>query len=344
MLPVIAYGDFQTDQLQLAKTAQNSGWTFSFKPRSKPYSMGLLKKPAVMRSEIPSQEFLIKDELYPAKFDLSEVTELCPIKNQASCGSCVYFSVTATFEDALRLRGLKTEKLAPQHLMCLAPDWQCGGSYGEKVVKGLVEGKGLALESDHPYKAQSNVGCNNNHTIHGKISGYKIIDNSPKSIIAALKALNPVSVTVGAGGAWMGYNGGEFNGCSSVGTNHQIVLEGYDCQTSVDAQGNCKFDAQGKLPPGVGLWHVRNSWGTGWGEAGWMRTKMTDRSGRLCNNLTEEAMILDIGVDPIPPGPVGKDFAIDNEVAKVNGTVKPTYVKFYDNIVTAIKEFIESFK
>lgn len=49
-------------------------------------------------------------------------------------------------------------------------------------------------------------------------------------------------------------------------------------------------------------------------------------------------------IPPPPPPPPGKDFAIDSAVALVKGTVRPEYLRFYDNIVKVIFQFLESFK
>ena len=53
------------------------------------------------------------------------------------------------------------------------------------------------------------------------------------------------------------------------------------------------FDANGNLPPGKGVWILRNSWGTSWGDGGFMRTKMTDAKGVRCNAVAKEAAYFD---------------------------------------------------
>ena len=40
-------------------------------------------------------------------------------------------------------------------------------------------------------------------------------------------------------------------------------------------------------------WKVRNSWGTSWGDGGFMRTKMTDAKGVRCNAVAKEASYFD---------------------------------------------------
>jgi hypothetical protein len=111
-----------------------------------------------------------------------------------------------------------------------------------------------------------------------------------------------VAVTVGADNTWMGYRSGVYNACTNAGTNHQVVVQGWDCETSVTADGkSCVFGADGYPVNGDGYVYVTNSWGM-WGEAGAMRS-VWRKGTRLCNNLAEEAGIVEPATGPAPPPP-----------------------------------------
>jgi hypothetical protein len=62
-----------------------------------------------------------------------------------------------------------------------------------------------------------------------------------------------VSVAVYANSAMQAYTGGIFNGCETGTVNHAVVLVGWD-----DDQGTS------------GVWFMRNSWSTSWGQFGYM--------------------------------------------------------------------------
>lgn len=64
----------------------------------------------------------------------------------------------------------------------------------------------------------------------------------------------PVSVAVYVNASFSAYSGGVFTVSEDRQVNHGVVLVGWD-------------DTQGRN----GVWILRNSWGTGWGEAGYMR-------------------------------------------------------------------------
>lgn len=277
----------------------------------KPYATGRVTPP--VSTQVPSPEFLKSGISAAANFDLRSFAELTPIKDQGSCGSCVYVAVTAQVEDEYRLRGAPTSILSPQYTMdCSAREWMCEGSFFSKVAEGFFKKGGAAKLSEYPYVAKSQSCKSGQFALEGAIKSYKIIDNSPQSIIGALNEFHPVATTIGAGGSMMSYKGGgTMKSCQNIGTNHEMVIVGYSCGKSVDASGNCAFDASGQLvgkAASDGVWIIRNSWGLGYGEKGYLYISMYNAQGKLCNNVTEEVGIVEVtACTPAPVAVAGPD-------------------------------------
>jgi cathepsin L len=80
--------------------------------------------------------------------------------------------------------------------------------------------------------------------------------NGAENIKNAVATTGPVSICVDASN-WSLYKSGVFSNCGSTNLNHAVTLVGY--QTD-------------------GVWIVRNSWGTSWGETGFMRVAATGGS------------------------------------------------------------------
>jgi C1A family cysteine protease len=275
--------------------------TFEYKNVGKTYYTG--KLPGVKAESAPSQEFLKADVKLPKAFHLRDLAkklgvELMGTYNQASCGSCVYNSVMRNATDHLRLRKVNTEVLSRQYGMDCLAEWSCSGSLFEKVAGGLTKvGAGVA-EKDYAYQARDQR-CKDvsSLTKYGPFKSFQVIDNSPKSVMTALYAGYPVSVTVAADGSWSGYSGGIYNRDTSNSTNHEVLIYGWDAEGAVDSEGNAD---PSKFSNSQGYVVMENSWGASWGENGAMRTRWG------MNALAEEAGILESGIplpDPNPPKP-----------------------------------------
>jgi len=91
------------------------------------------------------------------------------------------------------------------------------------------------------------------------ITGFQQLPPNDADALKAAVTQNPVAVSVAASD-WFMYHGGIFHGCDKEHPiiSHAVTLMGY---------GEVDLGANGI----VHYWLIRNSWGTSWGERGYMR-------------------------------------------------------------------------
>jgi cathepsin L len=184
--------------------------------------------------------------------DWTQKNGVSPVKNQGQCGSCWAFSATGVLESNARIHGSQVS-LSEQQLV------DCSGSYGNHGCNGgwpasalnYVKDHGIASESEYPYRAV-NQNCQRNGgnfhiSSHSQAAGCNGLSNAINS--------KPISVTVDAGN-WSSYHSGVFNNCGGS-INHAVLLVG-----ATDA-----------------YWKIKNSWGTGWGEQGFIRLSQGNTCG-----------------------------------------------------------------
>jgi len=191
-----------------------------------------------------------------------------PVKNQGDCGSCWSFSTTGSTEGINYISTGKLLSFSEQQLMdCswLYGDKGCNGGLMDNAFRYLVA-KGSELESDYPYQGQSSFVCKYSASkVQFQISGYQ--DVQPKSIdqLEAAVAQQPVSIAVQANQqSWQFYNGGVVSSNCGQQLDHGVLVVGYD---------------NGSTP----YWLVKNSWGSSWGESGYIRILKSDAD--LCGVL-----------------------------------------------------------
>jgi putative hemolysin len=199
----------------------------------------------------------------PPSFDWRDLGGCTSIKDQGNCGSCWAFGSTAPLECNILIKDDVERDLSEQWLVsCNRDNWSCsGGSFAHNYYQWKADrcgGVGAVLEADFPYWA-SNVPCDCPYPHHYLVDHWSFIgreyDNVPVGAIkAAILEYGPVSVGVGVDGLFHSYAGGIFDACGYEEINHLVALVGWD-------------DTQGQ----DGVWILRNSWGPGWGEEGYMR-------------------------------------------------------------------------
>jgi C1A family cysteine protease len=176
------------------------------------------------------------------------------IKNQGSCGSCWAFAAVGLMEAMiLKNDGVEVD-LSEQHMLDCNPwGWGCGGGFWPNDM--LVD-TGSPYESCYPYLAYETP-CETGCPIDYTIQSWEFVteDNvvPPTDLIKqAIYTYGAVAAGVYVDRNFQAYTGGVLNKCKKRvnWTNHAIILCGWD-----DAKG---------------AWLLKNSWGTGWGENGYM--------------------------------------------------------------------------
>jgi hypothetical protein len=145
------------------------------------------------------------------------------------------------------------------------------------------------------------------------VASWGILPKNDENLIQlALRYIGPVAVGFnGNDPAFLAYAGGIFNkqDCDTGVSNHAMLIVGYgeEEQTVVDTKGAIKTET-------IRYWIVRNSWGEGWGENGYIRIKRgaggTGLGGGVCGVSRNPSVALGgkILIDrklPVPSSPRG---------------------------------------
>jgi inhibitor of cysteine peptidase len=210
---------------------------------------------------------------FPTAYDARALDIVPAVRDQGSCGSCWAFGTIGVMEVAVKLGGGPNNDLSEQFLIsCNRDNWDCDGGltaskYHFNALGDSQTAAGAVLESVKPYTA-SNGSCLSNYAKAYQASGWQFLTGSEwtmptnDAIKHAIMTYGAVTAGVCVDNGWYYYRSGVYSSSSNVCrgyTNHQIVLVGWDDATQ--------------------SWILRNSWGAGWGESGYMRIKY-DPTGR----------------------------------------------------------------
>jgi C1A family cysteine protease len=217
---------------------------------------------------------------YPSgSLDWTTKGVVTPVKDQGQCGSCWAFSTTGSVEGTVALTHGVLISLSEQELV------DCAGKYGNYGCNGglmdnafqYVMANGLLTEQQYPYTARDGICQRGSQAAsqYSKISSYKDVAHT-EDALGASDDIEPVSVAIEADQAsFQLYTGGVLTANCGQNLDHGVLLVGYG--TTTDGSN---------LP----YWKVKNSWGTSWGEAGYIRI---ERGLDLCGIANEPSYPVD---------------------------------------------------
>ena len=217
---------------------------------------------SLLGAKMPEKTFAGKPSNVKAadSCDWREKNVVVGIKDQAQCGSCWAFSTITAEESAWAIAGNKLISLSEQNLVdCVTACYGCNGGWPYKSYDYVMSKQGgqFMLEDDYPYTAVDGTCKWDASKAVAKVTGYTEVKSySEDDLAAKVSSMGPASICIDASNwSFQLYTSGIYDEsrCSGYSLDHAVACVGYGTENSTD------------------YWIVRNSWGTSWGEQGYIR-------------------------------------------------------------------------
>lgn len=231
------------------------------------------------------------------------------IKDQGPCGSCWAYATTEGIETAVYFKngeqGSVPTYSEQQFISCDGSDGGCGGGNVMDALEYYTSAGGIDSQSDYEdvdntnscleKSCTSTCSWDNQKAFSGKLDWYYAVpngdgdDQDEEGLATALAKYGPLTISLNANwdnhadwhadGVYYGIN----DTCANTRTDHAVQLIGYDKNAD---------------PP---YWKIRNSWGSDWGENGYIRIPYGAKN--YCG-VANEAVLIRVSTGDGAPMPI----------------------------------------
>jgi len=211
-----------------------------------------------VKTETPIKRIMATNDV-PDAVDWRESGIVNPIKDQGQCGSCWSFSTIQAIEGVYAKNKGQLYSLSEQNLVdCDKTSQGCNGGLMDSAYKYVIQNQNgfFNLEDDYPYTAKDGSCKFDASKGYCQIKAdYQVAENEDDLKVASA-TIGPIAIAIDASHiTFQLYSKGIYDPliCSSKKLDHAVGLIGYGTEGKKD------------------YWIVRNSWGTSWGENGYIR-------------------------------------------------------------------------
>ncbi|CAN6898496.1 unnamed protein product [Brassica oleracea var. botrytis] len=226
----------------------------------------------------------------PESVDWRKEGAVAEVKDQGSCGNCWAFSAIGAVEGINKIVTGDLISLSEQELVDCDTSYNegCNGGLMDYAFEFIMNNGGIDTEEDYPYKGvDGRCDQTRKNAKVVTIDSYEDVPaNSEESLKKALSN-QPISVAIEGGGrAFQLYDSGIFDGICGTDLDHGVLAVGYGTENGKD------------------YWIVKNSWGSSWGESGYIRMERNiAASAGKCGIAVEPSYPIKNGQNPPNPGP-----------------------------------------
>jgi len=193
--------------------------------------------------------YLEEDANVAASIDWVAKGGVTPVKDQGQCGSCWAFSTMAAVEAVHKINTAKNVDLSEQQLVDCNTNGNSGCSGGSATTAlQWLESNPACTTASYSYKATEGT-CKSCTSAGVTVTGVNLVTSRSESALASALNGSPASVSVNADSSWQHYSSGILTTPTTCSHNHAVLAVGY----TSDA------------------WKIKNSWGSSFGESGFIR-------------------------------------------------------------------------